>query len=120
MICQRLVEDGVIQRNTGEMEELVNPSVKIDPITHQPVTSNSAVVRASIRTSKLLVEPDEDIETPHSTKEKYLRLLESCLNVLRLVGSHYVYRGILVILQAVDALMLLIAMLGFYFDYRLT
>ena len=104
MICQRLVEDGV----------------KIDPITHQPVTSNSAVVRASIRTSKLLVEPDEDIETPHSTKEKYLRLLESCLNVLRLVGSHYVYRGILVILQAVDALMLLIAMLGFYFDYRLT
>lgn len=124
MICQRLVEDGVISRNTEDMEEPMNPSVKIDPITHQPIVSNSAIVRASIRTSKSLVEPGIDEETPETTisetKAKIVTVIEKCLNVLRLIGSHYVYRGVLVLLQAIDALLLLLAVLGFYFNYRLT
>ena len=120
MICQRLVEDGIIQRTTGEIEEMVNSSVKIDPITHQSIANNSAVVRASIRSDGVPTESEHKNETPPTTKMKFNGLIESILEIIRTVGSHYVYRGVLVLLQAIDAFMLLIAILGFYFEYRLT
>lgn len=126
MISQRLIEDGVILPTADAAQEDEHAEVEIDPITHQPVVHASAVARASIRASQPPPAPSTPLElevtVPHapSRLEKAVALLWRCVHGLEVMGKHYVYRSVLLLLLIVDTVMTLLSVLGFVSTYRLS
>lgn len=124
MMCQRLMEDGVIM--SGETP-VVDPHTNIDPITHQPIEAVTAVERLSKRLSASSRLPPLDAQVvidllppPKTCVTKMKSFLLSVKTALKAFGSHYIYRGVFILLNACDIVLLLLAILGFFFNYRLT
>lgn len=124
MMCQRLMEDGVI---LAEETPVVDPLTNIDPITHQPIEAVTAVERLSKRLSASSRLPPLDSQIvidmsppPKTCATKLKSFLSSVKAALKAFGSHYIYRGVFILLNACDIVLLLLAILGFFFSYRLT
>lgn len=124
MMCQRLMEDGVIM--SGDTP-VVDPHANIDPITHQPIEAVTAVERLSKRLSASTRLPPLDAQIiidiappPNTCVTKMKSCLSAVKAALKAFGSHYIYRGVFILLNACDIVLLLLAILGFFFSYRLT
>ena len=124
MMCQRLMEDGVIM--SGDTP-VVDPHANIDPITHQPIEAVTAVERLSKRLSASTRLPPLDAQIvidiappPNTCVTKMKSCLSAVKAALKAFGSHYIYRGVFILLNACDIELLLLAILGFFFSYRLT
>lgn len=142
MISQRLVEDGIIQGNSlltlpeGESAEQSLADHSISAVEKAALRMSSRVSANGEREQEgqegkgemggvvveMLGEKGHEKgevvdETKKGVKQWEMYLMKT-LECLRKVGGHYIYRGIFLLLLAIDLLLLGLAVLGFN-EYRL-
>lgn len=146
MISQRLVEDGIIQGNSlltlpeGESAEQSLADHSISAVEKAALRMSSRVSAnggqeeqegqegqegkgemGGVVVEMLGEKGHEKGEVVDETKKgvkQWEMYLQKTLECLRKVGGHYIYRGIFLLLLAIDLLLLGLAVLGFN-EYRL-